>query len=467
MGEIMELKELQGRIQGDVTNFGDASYENLRRALVWNQLVPERHPRIIVEAASDNDVVEAVRFARANRMKIAVRGGGHSWVGFSLRDDSLLIDLGRLNEVSIDPQARRAVVGPTVIGREFNRQLAAHGLAFPVGHCPTVPLSGFLLNGGLGWNFGGWGPACFSIESADVVTADGNLVTTSEAEHTDLLWAVRGGGPGFFGVVTKYHLKLFAALHAITTTNYYFALPQAERAGTWARSIANLLAKHVELTILFAPAPPPLAPRCASANGFVCIVSATAFVDTAGEAAAALEPVNNCPISSDCLQKELNLSTPLEALLEMGGALWPEHHRYLADTLWTNSPPARVFATLRDHFRRAPSAKSQTAFVLSTGKERDSSSLPDGAYSMTGDALMLCYAIWERPEDDAANGAWHRAMTADLDNFAVGHYVGESDIVADPRRAERSYAKANWERLQALRRNYDPDGLFHGHFGVS
>jgi hypothetical protein len=111
-GDMMELEELHGRIQGDVTKFGDAGYETLRRTMVWNQLVPERHPRIIVEAANDNDVIEAVRFARANRMKIAVRGGGHSWVGFSLRDDSLLIDLGCLNEVSIDPQARRAIVGP-------------------------------------------------------------------------------------------------------------------------------------------------------------------------------------------------------------------------------------------------------------------------------------------------------------------------------------------------------------------
>ena len=111
--------------------------------------------------------------------------------------------------------------------------------------------------------------------------------------------------------------------------------------------------------------------------------------------------VKNCPISSDCLQKELNLPTPLEALLEVGGALWPEHHRYLADTLWTNSPPATVLATLRDHFTLAPSPKSQTTFVLSTGKDRDSSPLPDGAYSMTGDALMLCYAIWERPEDES------------------------------------------------------------------
>ena len=102
----MELRELQARIQGSVTNSANINYENLRRAMVWNQLVPERRPRIIVEAANENDVVEAVRFARANQMKIAVRGGGHSLVGFSLRDDSLLIDLGRLNKISIDAGRR-------------------------------------------------------------------------------------------------------------------------------------------------------------------------------------------------------------------------------------------------------------------------------------------------------------------------------------------------------------------------
>ena len=114
------------------------------------------------------------------------------------------------------------------------------------------------------------GSCMLQYQSADVITADGNLVTASEGEHTDLLWAVRGGGPGFFGVVTKYRLKLFAALRAITTTNYYFALRQAERDGTWARIIANLLAKHVELTIFFSPAPPPLAPVCARDMGNGC-----------------------------------------------------------------------------------------------------------------------------------------------------------------------------------------------------
>jgi FAD/FMN-containing dehydrogenase len=156
----------------------------------------------------------------------------------------------------------------------------------------------------------------------------------------------------------------------------------------------------------------------------------------------------------------------MDTLLDMGAMLWSERHRYLADTLWTNSPPAQVLATLRSQFMQAPSAKSQTTFVFSTGENQCSSPLPYGAYSMTGDSLMLCYAIWERPEDDLANAAWHRATIAALEKYAVGHYVGESDIISDPRRAERSYAKANWERLKILRQKYDPDGLFCGYFGT-
>ena len=168
----MDVKELQSRIEGKVTTATEAGYENLRCKMVWNQLTPARYPDLIVQVATEQDVVEAVRFARAKRMKIAVRGGGHSWVGFSLRDGSLLIDLGHLDQVSVNREACTATIQPAVKWSVLNRQVAAHGLAFPVGHCPTVPLSGFLLNGGLGWNFNGWRPACFSVEAANVVTAE-------------------------------------------------------------------------------------------------------------------------------------------------------------------------------------------------------------------------------------------------------------------------------------------------------
>lgn len=410
--------------------------------------------------------MEAVRFARTHGMKIAVRGGGHSWVGFPLRDGGLLIDLGRLRQVSVDREARRAAVQPAVTGRELNRQLAPHGLAFPIGHCPTVPLSGFLLSGGLGWNSNGWGPACFSVEAANVVLADGNLVLANQEQHADLLWAIRGAGPGFFGVVTRYLLKLYPAPRAITTNTYFYPLQRIDEVGAWTATIARQLPREVELTIFLAAAPPELAGRCQSSNGFLGILGATAFLDSEREAAAALTPLESCPVARDCLHRQVNQPTPLDALLDLGSTLWPERHRYLADTLWSTSPPAELLAIVRDYFLRAPSPKSVALCVLATGTEDGAAAPLDVAFSMKAGTLFLGYAIWERPEDDAANAAWHRSMIGALDRFAVGHYVGESDIVAEPARAERSFAPRNWQRLRSLRRTYDPEGLFHGDFSA-
>ncbi len=456
----MELSHLRTRLRGSVTAPTDPGYEHLRRSLVWHLQVPERRPRAIVRVADVRDVIETVRFARANHVQLAVRGGGHSWVGFSLRDDALLIDLERLDRAAIDAKARRATVQPALRGREFNRLLAAQGLAFPVGHCPTVPMSGFILNGGLGWNSNAWGPACFSVEEAKVVTADGELMTASAEQNPDLLWAVRGGGPGFFGAIVEYSLRLYPAPGAIVTSNYFYPLDCAQRIGAWSGPLARRLPRRVELTVMIAAAPPALADRCRSGNGFAMLVSATAFAASANEAASDLEALDSCPAADACLLKEANLPTPIDALLDMGGMAWPERHHFLADTLWTDSSLGEVLASARDRFLEAPSAKSLLVSVPLTGERAP---LPDAAYSMSADALLLCYAVWD-DESDGANARWHRATTAALDRFAVGHYVGESDIAADPRRAERCYAPAAWKRLQELRRKYDPDGLFAGHF---
>src|ERR1700737_2568963 len=293
----MELEELQRRIHGGVTNSTDTTYESMRRAIVWNQLVPERYPRVIVAAASEDDVMAAVDFARAHRLKVAVRGGGHNWVGFSLRDRSLLIDLGELKRViSIDAKAHTATVQPAVRGRELNAALAKSGFVFPVGHRPTVPLSGFLLNGGLGCNFGGWGPGCLSIEAANVVIADGRLVVASDTRHPDLLWAIRGAGPGFFGVITQYRLKTRPTPRAITACDYFYPMERCEHCRQDAEgSRAD--------AVLYRRAP-PLAVQEKWSKGYVALLKATAFADTKAEAAAALAPLEGGPASLGLLSKE-------------------------------------------------------------------------------------------------------------------------------------------------------------------
>jgi FAD/FMN-containing dehydrogenase len=459
--------QLQARVIGQVVSKGDPSYEARRCATVWNELKPARYPRLILRAGGERDVVEAVRFARANRLRVAVRGGGHSWVGFSLLDDSLLIDLGDRKEISVDARARTARVQPAVTGGELNHELAEHNLAFPVGHCPTVPLSGFLLNGGQGWNSGVWGPASFSIEAANVVTADGDLLVASEREHSDLFWAVRGAGPGFFGVVTQYRVKLYPLPRAITTSNYFYPLASMDVVAGCAANIARQLPQAVELTMFCAPSPLPLAEACKSSNGFVATLSATAFADSTAEALAALAVLNESVRSHKSLHQTLNQSARIDDLLQLSGALWPEKHRCLADTCWSDSSPEETLAVVRNRFLCSPSQKSLAACVLTTGAMEASAKWLEGTLSMTARTLLLCYAIWERPEDDASNASWHGETIAELERFAVGHYIGESDIVADPRRAERSFAPLAWKRLTALRHKYDPDGLFHSGFGAT
>ena len=265
-------------------------------------------------------------------------------------------------------------------------------------------------------------------------------------------------------MVTEYWLRLYPAPSAIRSSTYFFPLRRVEEAGAWAASGAPLMPPEVELTMFVAPAPPSLAEQCRSSNGYVAILNATAFLDTEKEAVAALALLENGPLAEDCLHTEVNQPVTFDALLDMGAALWPERHRYRVDTVWSNSAPKRPLAAVRDAFLQAPSSKCLALCVMATGAKGRQALADNGAFSMTAATLFLCYAIWEAPEQDAANAAWHSHLIAALDSFAAGHYVGESDIMANPARAERSFGPDHWRRFQSLRRKYDPEQLFHGHF---
>src|SRR5215212_1854568 len=195
-------------LTGTVLRHGDPGYEAARRECVWNGRIAGRFPELIVQAERDEDVVTALAMARERDLAVGVRSGGHSWAGSHLRDGGMLLDVSRLAGVSVDAAAATAAVGPGVRGSDLVATLREHDLFFPVGHCQGVALGGYLLQGGFGWLSRIFGPACVSVTAVDVVTADGTLVHADERSHSDLLWAARGAGPGFFGVVTRFHLAL-------------------------------------------------------------------------------------------------------------------------------------------------------------------------------------------------------------------------------------------------------------------
>ena len=445
-------------ISGTVVTPSDESYDIARQSLTWQTRKSSHRPHMIVQPVSIKDIVSALKYAREHDLKIAVRSGGHSWVNSSLRHDSVLLDLGRFRGVSIDPATKTAIAGPALTARDFLGELAAHDLSFPVAHCGTPPLGGYLLGGGLGWNYQAWGGmACFCIRGIDVVTADGNLVYADEKQNAELLWAARGGGPGFFGVVIRFYLQLFPRPKAVTLSTYSWPLEHVGAVGDWMSENFEVLPDQVEMQGFLLSDPTSPAGRC-DPNGKTCSVSAYGFYDTIAESRDALAPLMETVPARDQVTKNELQPSSIEALIKALDETWLPA-RFEADTLWSNESLGKIGSLLKDHFTCAPS--SMSAVLFEPGRKNDR--FPDAAFSMWARSVGFLYAIWTDPKDDQKNFDWVAKGMDLIAPIGKGHFISESNLLAG--RAEGSYAKENWERLQALREKYDPGGLFHTYLG--
>jgi len=460
----MDNARLKTRIAGKVIDRDDPDYQQLWKQN-WNQLRPERYPDLIVQVSSDHDVVEAVNYARANRLKVAVRGGGHAWCGTPLRKGGMLIDLSRLDEVKIDPAARTAAIQPFISNQDLMRKLQAHQLAFPVGHCPQVKASGYLLSGGIAWNASEWGHAALSVTAVEMVTADGRLITANAQENHELFWAARGAGAGMFAVATRFHLKLYSLPQAIHTSVYYYPLSNLREVAQWFSDAIETMPRNVEMTLFLASAPADLLDQCESDGGKICMVTATVFADTKQDAVDTLSVLERCPCNPACLRKTVAEAVTFENLFALSGSMWPEFLRAKVESLWSNSQPSDILFALRDHFIKTPNPKTVVLFALYPGWANGVSPREDLALSKAARVYGGPWTMWEDAKDDTANIEWHRKCCEILKPFASGRYLGESDIIDDPSRAEEAFSPSNWQRLRQLRTKYDPEGLFHGFFG--
>lgn len=427
------------------------AYERTRASLLFNRLVPDRRPDLIARPTSSEEVADAVQLARSRKMRIAIRTGGHSFCGSPLRDEGMLIDLSQLRELSIDPTSRTATLEPAVTSRELARSLGEHSLGFPVAHHGAVPLGGYLLCGGFGWNMGAWGPACFSVRRIEVVTADGEIVTADRDTNPDLFWAARGSGPGFFGVATRFQIEVHALPRTIKTSTYLYPLGDVQPIAQWAAELSPTLPPQLETLLGL------------TARGGV-VVTGAAFADSEGEADRALKPLESCPALVQAVDREVAQPSSFDALQDTIETLLPDGHRYVADTLWSDRDLPELLPTLAEHVARAPSPKSLVLAVRVPAPPP--SALPDAAFSMVAKTIVLFYAIWESPEHDASNRRWLDDIVASVQPLGVGHYIAEADLPSATTRSSGSFAPANWERLEALRARHDHDRVFHTYLGL-
>ena len=202
--QAAKLRELKGNFRGAIVLPGDNAYESARK--IWNAMI-DKHPALILRCATTSDVVHAVNFARNNGLILAVRGGGHNIAGNAVCDDGVVIDLSQMKAARVDADARRVTIEGGATLADLDAATQAHGLATPVGINSTTGVAGLTLGGGFGWLSRKYGMTIDNLESAEVVTAAGQVVRASATEHPDLFWALRGGS-GNFGVVTRFEFRL-------------------------------------------------------------------------------------------------------------------------------------------------------------------------------------------------------------------------------------------------------------------
>jgi FAD/FMN-containing dehydrogenase len=437
-----------GRLVGPT----DSDFEEARVGRVFNGRRPDRLPAAVLFAATDADIVAGVRLARANGWSVSVRSGGHSWAAWSVRDNALLIDLGGLRDVEYDDatgvvSARPAVMG----GDELDPFLEERGRFFNGGHCPSVGIGGFLLQGGQGWLARGWGWAAESIVAIDVVTAAGELVRADATRNADLFWAARGSGPGFPGIVTRFHLATRPRHRFVGHTVQVFPLALFREVMTWMYGVHADISPDVEIVCV--------STTDEHSGERVFLVSGVALTDTADEAAAALAPFETNPVLPRALFAQAAAESSMAVQKASQVLANPPHARYVVDNVWIDGEPADIIEAIEPLFRDLPTPGAFTIwFSMAPLRE-----LPDMAFSMQSDAYVATYLVDDDPGRDDANREWLNRAMLGARSVTVGQYLGDSDMT---NRQLRFMGDDQFARLREIIDKRDPDGLFVGYLAT-
>jgi FAD/FMN-containing dehydrogenase len=432
---------------------GEDGYEEARRGPARNGRIPDRFPEVVVQADDTDDVQEAVRMAAREDLRIAIRSGGHSFSVSAIRDGGMLLDVGRLDEVSVDADGLTAEVGPGRRGNEMCTQLEDVGLFFPGGHCKGVALGGYLLQGGYGWNSRALGLACESVLAVEVVTADGELVHADEDHDPDLYWAARGAGPGFFGVVTKFHLRLYPKPGEFGASNYIFPIEVMDELYTWARQVCPEVDRRVEMQLLLGSDFDVL-----GVEGPAVLLSSAVFADSEEEARQAIAIERTCPVLDRAIVPMGYGSARLADMYELVMLAYPDGARRAVDNMWTSAPAEQLVPmgrTIADSMPPPPSHLLWLNWGLPVSR-------PDMAYSVEDEVYLALYGGWTDEADDERYAPWAVSHMRQFEHLSSGIQLADENLGERP---ARFATDANMARLDAIRAAYDPDGRFHSWLG--
>ena len=452
--ETLSIEQLSPQFTGELLRQGDSGYDDAR--LVWNGMF-DRHPALIARCRSVEDVVAAVNFARDNELQIAVRGGGHSAVGYSTVDDGIVIDLAPMNKVEVDPATSIVRCGGGTTWAQFDAATQEHGLAVTGGRFSTTGVAGLTLGSGSGWLERKLGLTADSLIGAELVTASGDVIRASRDENPELFWGLKGGG-GNFGIVTTFEFKA----HKVGPMIYggmLVSLPdKAPDIIAFMRDYMADAPDDLGIGIAFVSAPPePFVPpemHFKPVSGMI-----VCWTGSQEEGEKVLAPVR------EVAQPVMDMVGPmpyaaLQGMLDGGG---PKGIRGYMKAEFMPEINDDAIGKLVSHGGSRPSPTTQLLLEPmggAIGKVSDD----DSAVGRRD--VPWCYhalAMWMEPGQEAedAHRSWATELSTDMKpNTTTGVYLNFTSDSDEAGRVEQTFGPEKYARLVALKDQYDPQNLF-------
>lgn len=445
-----KIEALKSGFKGEILLPGNGAYESARR--IWNAMI-DRHPAVIARCTDTPDVVRCVNFARDNALLLAVRGGGHNIAGNAVCDDGFVIDLSLMKAARVDVAGRRVTIeGGATLG-DLDAATQVHGLATPTGINSTTGIAGLTLGGGFGWLSRKYGMTVDNLESAEVVTAAGEVVRASATEHPDLFWALRGGS-GNFGVVTRFEFRLHPVGPDLLSGLIVYPLSEAKAVLQQYREFIDKAPDELSVWPVLRLAPPlPFLPEAVHGKGIVALALIYAGDPKAGE--QRVEPLRRFGTllgEHVGVQPYVAWQKVFDPLLAPGARNYWKSHNFtkLEDGL---------FDTVIDAIGKQPSPQCEIFFGSIGGATTRPA--PDAtAYAHRETRFVMnVHGRWDDAADDQRCIGWARDFFKASAPFASGG-VYVNFLTADEGDRIRSAYGPNYDRLVEVKRKYDPANLF-------
>jgi FAD/FMN-containing dehydrogenase len=452
----LTAEQLDSRIECRLLRPGSAGWDDA--VLIWNGMVA-KVPALVLRPRSAVDVAAAVGLARDHRLSLSVKGGGHNMAGTSIADRGLTLDMSRMRDVTVDPDARLAQVGSGCLLQDVDRATQAHGLATPLGSFSSeVGVAGLTLGGGLGYLTRRFGWTADNLEEVEIVTADGQIRTASRDENADLHWALRGGG-GNFGVVTRFTFRLHEVGPTVSGGLIVWSADRVDDVLATYRDLTESASRKLTaaLTVRLAP-PAPFLPEEWHGRPIIGLL----VCHSGADAEADLAPVRALgdPIADLVTEKPY---TDQQSMLD---GMEPKGRHYYWKTEYLAELSNEFLETFRESALKVTSPLSESIVIHLAGALNERAD-DDGAVGNRDARYMTAFAgQWPSEAADEEHVAWVRDAWKRVRPFSTGgNYLNFQTADEDEGRVRATYG-SNFDRLVEIKERYDPENLFRSNRNI-